>query len=156
MYSNDLVCDILIYINNNIENEISVQEIADKFYFNRYYVMKLFKRELKITINEYINKKRIYNCLIEIKNSNDSFLNIGLNNGFNSLEYFSETFKNIIGVSPRIYKKFTYFIIKTTDEETNIIRINLLNLQVLMDNIVRYIQNRKPVQKTEKKLSIFW
>lgn len=155
MYSNDLVCDILIYINNNIENEISVQEIADKFYFNRYYVMKLFKRELKITINEYINKKRIYNCLIEIKNSNDSFLNIGLNNGFNSLEYFSETFKNIIGVSPRIYKKFTYFIIKTTDEETNIIRINLLNLQVLMDNIVRYIQNRKPVQKTEKKLSIF-
>lgn len=156
MYSNDLVCDILIYINNNIENEISVQEIADKFYFNRYYVMKLFKKELKITINEYINKKRIYNCLIEIKNSNDSFLNIGLNNGFNSLEYFSETFKNIIGVSPRIYKKFTYFIIKTTDKETNIIRISLLNLQVLMDNIDKYIKNRKPVQKTEKKLSIFW
>lgn len=156
MYSNDLVCDILIYINNNIENEISVQEIADKFYFNRYYVMKLFKKELKITINEYINKKRIYNCLIEIKNSNDSFLNIGLNNGFNSLEYFSETFKNIIGVSPRIYKKFTYFIIKTADKETNIIRISLLNLQVLMDNIDKYIRNRKPAQKTEKKLSIFW
>ena len=117
--------------------------------------MKLFKKELKITINEYINKKRIYNCLVEIKDGNDSFLNIGLNNGFNSLEYFSETFKSIMGVSPRIYKKFTYFIIKTTDEETNIIRINLLNLQVLMDNIVRYIQNRKPVQKTEKKLSIF-
>lgn len=155
MYSNDLVCDILIYINNNIENEISIQEIANKFYFNRYYIMKLFKKELKITINEYINKKRIYNCLVEIKDGNDSFLNIGLNNGFNSLEYFSETFKSIIGVSPRIYKKFTYFIIKTTDEETNIIRINLLNLQVLMDNIVRYIQNRKPVQKTEKKLSIF-
>lgn len=155
MYSNDLVCDILIYINNNIENEISIQEIANKFYFNRYYIMKLFKKELKITINEYINKKRIYNCLVEIKDGNDSFLNIGLNNGFNSLEYFSETFKSIMGVSPRIYKKFTYFIIKTTDEETNIIRINLLNLQVLMDNIVRYIQNRKPVQKTEKKLSIF-
>lgn len=156
MYSNNLVCDILIYINNNNENEISVQEIADKFYFNRYYIMKLFKRELGITINEYINKKRVYNSLLEIKNSNDSFLNIALNNGFNSLEYFSETFKSIMGVSPRIYKKFTYFIIKTTDEETNIIRINLLNLQVLMDNIVRYIQNRKPVQKTEKKLSIFW
>lgn len=155
MYSNNLVCDILIYINNNNENEISVQEIADKFYFNRYYIMKLFKRELGITINEYINKKRVYNSLLEIKNSNDSFLNIALNNGFNSLEYFSETFKSIMGVSPRIYKKFTYFIIKTTDEETNIIRINLLNLQVLMDNIVRYIQNRKPVQKTEKKLSIF-
>ena len=155
MYSNNLVCDILIYINNNNENEISVQEIADKFYFNRYYIMKLFKRELGITINEYINKKRVYNSLLEIKNSNDSFLNIALNNGFNSLEYFSETFKSITGVSPRIYKKFTYFIIKTTDEETNIIRINLLNLQVLMDNIVRYIQNRKPVQKTEKKLSIF-
>ena len=156
MYSNNLVCDILIYINNNTENEISVQEIADKYYFNRYYIMKLFKRELGITINEYINKKRVYNSLLEIKNSNDSFLNIALNNGFNSLEYFSETFKNIMGVSPRIYKKFTYFIVKSTEEETNLIRKNLLKLQVLMDNINKYVQNRKLVQKTEKKLSIFW
>lgn len=156
MYSNDLVCDIINYINQNIKNKINIQNIADNFYFNRFYIMKLFKKELGISINECINKKRIYDSLMQIKNTNDSFLTIALDNGFNSLEYFSESFKNVIGTSPRTYKKFTYFIIKTTENQTDIIRKNLLKLQVLIEKIDKYKRNRKPENKKEKKLSIFW
>lgn len=156
MYSNDLVCDIINYINQNIKNKINIQNIADDFYFNRFYIMKLFKKELGISINEYINKKRIYDSLTQIKNTNDSFLTVALDNGFNSLEYFSESFKNVIGTSPRTYKKFTYFIIKTTENQTDIIRKNLLKLQVLIEKIDKYKRNRKPENKKEKKLSIFW
>lgn len=156
MYSNGLVCDIINYINQNIKNKINIQNIADDFYFNRFYIMKLFKKELGISINEYINKKRIYDSLMQIKNTNDSFLTIALDNGFNSLEYFSETFKNVIGTPPRTYKKFTYFIIKTTDEEANTIRKNLLQLQILIEKIDNYEKNRKLEKKKEKKLSIFW
>lgn len=155
MYSNDLVCDIINYINQNIKNKINIQNIADDFYFNRFYIMKLFKKELGISINEYINKKRIYDSLTQIKNTNDSFLTVALDNGFNSLEYFSESFKNVIGTSPRTYKKFTYFIIKTTENQTDIIRKNLLKLQVLIEKIDKYKRNRKPENKKEKKLSIF-
>lgn len=155
MYSNDLVCNIINYINQNIKYKINIQNIADNFYFNRFYIMKLFKKELGISINEYINKKRIYDSLMQIKNTNDSFLTIALDNGFNSLEYFSESFKNVIGTSPRTYKKFTYFIIKTTENQTDIIRKNLLKLQVLIEKIDKYKRNRKPENKKEKKLSIF-
>lgn len=155
MYSNDLVCNIINYINQNIKYKINIQSIADNFYFNRFYIMKLFKKELGISINEYINKKRIYNSLSQIKNTNNHFLTIALDNGFNSLEYFSETFKNVIGTSPRTYKKFTYFIIKTTDEESDTIRKNLLWLQILMEKIDNYEKNRKPKMKKEKELSIF-
>lgn len=155
MYSNNLVCDIINYINQNIKNKIVIKDIADNFYFNRFYIMKLFKKKLGISINEYINKKRIYDSLMQIKNTNDSFLTIALDNGFNSLEYFSETFKNVIGTPPRTYKKFTYFIIRTTDEEANAIRKNLLQLQILIEKIDNYEKNRKPEKKKEKKLSIF-
>lgn len=156
MYSNNLVCDIINYINQNIKNKIVIKDIADNFYFNRFYIMKLFKKELGISINEYINKKRIYDSLTQIKNTNDSFLTVALDNGFNSLEYFSESFKNVIGTSPRTYKKFTYFIIKTTENQTDIIRKNLLKLQVLIEKIDKYKRNKKPENKKEKKLSIFW
>lgn len=155
MYSNNLVCDIINYINQNIKNKIVIKDIADNFYFNRFYIMKLFKKELGISINEYINKKRIYDSLTQIKNTNDSFLTVALDNGFNSLEYFSESFKNVIGTSPRTYKKFTYFIIKTTENQTDIIRKNLLKLQVLIEKIDKYKRNKKPENKKEKKLSIF-
>lgn len=155
MYSNNLVCDIINYINQNIKNKIVIKDIADNFYFNRFYIMKLFKKELGISINEYINKKRIYDSLTQIKNTNDSFLTVALDNGFNSLEYFSESFKNVIGTSPRTYKKFTYFIIKTTENQTDIIRKNLVKLQVLIEKIDKYKRNKKPENKKEKKLSIF-
>lgn len=155
MYSNSLVCNILNFIENNINNKFSIQDIADYFFFNRFYIMKLFKKELKISINNYINIRRIYNSLTEIKSSNDSYLNIALNNGFNSLEYFSETFKNIIGVPPSTYKKFTYFIIKTTDKELEIIRENLYKISSIIYNIEKYKNNIKPELKKEKKLSIF-
>ena len=155
MYSNKLICDILFYIDKNINNKINIQDIADIFFFNRFYIMKLFKKELGISINNYINLKRILNSLSDIKNTNDSYLTIALNNGFNSLEYFSETFKLIIGVSPRVYKKFTYFIIKIKDEEINTIRSNLLKLTSIINKIDNYKNNLKLEIKKEKKLSIF-
>ena len=43
MYSNDLVCNILIYINNNYKKDISIDEISNYFSYNRFYIMKLFK-----------------------------------------------------------------------------------------------------------------
>lgn len=155
MYSNKLICDILFYIDKNINNKINIQDIADIFFFNRFYIMKLFKKELGISINNYINLKRILNSLSDLKNTDDSYLTIALNNGFNSLEYFSETFKLIIGVSPRVYKKFTYFIIKIKDEEINTIRSNLLKLTSTINKIDNYKNNLKPEIKKEKKLSIF-
>ncbi len=155
MYSNELVCNILEYINENINAHISINDISNKTYFNRYYIMKRFKKELGISINDYINIKRIYNSTKEIRNLDDSFLNIALNNGFNSLEYFSETFKKIMGISPRDYKKSTYFIIKLEDNKLILLRQRLVEISTLLDKVNTYLSKRKPNKPMVKKLSIF-
>ena len=155
MYSNELVCTIIDYINKNINTCISINDISNKTYFNNYYIMKRFKKELGISINDYINIKRIYNSTKEIKNSDDSFLSIALNNGFNSLEYFSETFKKVLGVSPRDYKKATYFIIKLEDNKLNILRYRLIEVNNILKKVDIYSSKRKPKKEMVKKLSIF-
>lgn len=155
MKSNDLVLDILKYLDDNINRNVSIEELSTKFYFNRYYIMKLFKKEIGVTINNYINNVRIYNSMKEIKDTDDSFMRVALNNGFNSLEYFSETFKNIIGVSPRTYKKFTYFIIRISDVDLLKARQGVLNLQIFMNFINQYKNNAKIIEYMPKKLSIF-
>ena len=86
MYSNDLVCNILIYINNNYKKDISIDEISNYFSYNRFYIMKLFKREIGDSIINYINKLKIYKS-IQLLDSNKSILNISISSGFNSLEY---------------------------------------------------------------------
>ena len=78
MYSNSLVLDILDYIEDNINMKITIDDISRNVYFNRDYIMRTFKRELNMTISDYINKKRIYNSLDELKNSDHLILKIAL------------------------------------------------------------------------------
>ena len=61
MYSNELICKILNYIDDNLYKRITMDEISSIFYFNKDYLMRIFKKELDITIMDYINKRRIYN-----------------------------------------------------------------------------------------------
>ena len=77
--------------------------------------------------------------------SNDNYLlSIGFKNGFNSLEYFSETFKKIIGVSPIIYKKYINYNPKVSKDDENKIITNLNRIQNIKDNSIKYLRNRKP------------
>ena len=110
MYSNELICNILEFIDNNFKRDISIEEITFRFSYNRYYIMKKFKKEIGDSIISYINKLRVYNSLSELNHTNNSIVLISINNGFNSLEYYSEMFKKIIGISPSKYRKLNFFI----------------------------------------------
>lgn len=156
MYSNELICRILDFLDVNLNRKVSIEEIADKFYYNRYYIMKLFKKELGISISVYINSLRIYHSMFEIKDSNHSLTRIAINNGFYSLEYFSEIFHKIMGISPRIYKNYCKYRFRTSDNDLDIIRENWIKLQELVDFIEKYKKNRKPIGVPILKRSIFY
>lgn len=155
MYSNELICQILDFIDENINRKITIEEISNKFYYNRYYIMKLFKREIGFTILDYINKIRIYNAMFVIKSYSYSLTKVALMNGFYSLEYFSETFNNVVGVSPSIFKSYCKY--NFTKKENDLIKIidSWTNLQVLVEFIRKYKKNKKPRVLPVLKRSIF-
>ena len=119
MFSNDLVCDILDFIDDNINRKITMDELCSHFYFNKDYIMRLFKREIHSTISDYMNKKRIFQSLQDLQFGNDSILFIGLKHGFTSLEYYSEVFHKVMGVSPIIYRKFSTRSIDVAEKDIN-------------------------------------
>ena len=155
MYSNKLVCKILNYIDKNINNKISINDLENIFFYNRYYIMKLFKKEIKLSIIEYINSLRVYNCILDIKNKNNTFMNIALKNGFYSLEYFSEIFKQITKSSPRKFKY--YFLRKTNISQNDIELINksIIKLHEISKIKNNYLNKQEPITYPVKKLSIF-
>lgn len=155
MYSNKLICQILNYIDTNWCNKLSINDLENRFYYNRYYIMKLFKREIGVTIFDYVNNFKIYKSINEIAISNNSMITIAINCGFNSLEYFSETFKNIVGVSPSNYKKIlnreAIFNIEKYDEVT----LNIIKINKLINKVNVYKNNIKSDKIKVKKLTIF-
>lgn len=156
MYSNELVCNILVFLDSNLNRKISIEEIANKFYYNRYYIMKLFKKELGVPIAVYMNYLRIYHSVFEIKNSNYSMTRIAIQNGFYSLEYFSEMFHKVMGVSPRVYQTYCKYLFRISNEDLDIIRTNWISLQEFVDFVTKYKKNKKPSSIPVLKRSIFY
>lgn len=154
MYSNNLICDILEYIDNFLYTKITIEDLEHKFFYNRYYIMKLFKKEIGITIFDYINKVRINSSINEINTTNNLLIKVAINNGFCSLEYFSEIFKKEIGISPREYKKniinkYNY------NNKIALATSNIIKINKTINFTNKYKQNRKREVLPIKKLSIF-
>ena len=149
MFSNSLVCDILEYVNNNINKEITIDELVNRFYYDRTYIMKRFKKEIGVKIHDYINIIRIMNSL-EYYQYNNYILSISLKNGYSSIEYYSEVFKKIIGVNPLKYRKFINRSFDISSNEINIIMDNINKCNNLKLYVSDYLNRRKPTQKMEK------
>lgn len=154
MFSNDLVIKILNYIDNNLYKKISIEELSDFFHYNKDYIMRLFKREIGYTITNYINCKRIFNSLHSFIYNDISILNISINYGFYSQEYYSEIFHKIIGVSPTTYNKFINYRSFVSIKDTNTIQKRIAKLDYDFRRINTYINNVPP-KSTIKVLSIF-
>lgn len=148
MNSNNLVCDIIEYINKNINDKISIDDLTYEFNYNRYYLMKIFKKELNISIINYINYKRIYNSLSSLRDDK-SILNVALNNGFYSQEYYDEIFKKVIGTNPITYKSFIKNRHLSKKMKEDILINNLINLEDIIDKINNYIRRRKTDNKVK-------
>lgn len=154
MYSNKLVYDILIYIDINIKNKISINDLVSNLNYNRFYIMKLFKKEMHISINNYINIIKIYNSLNYI-NDNINLISVALKSGFYSLEYYSEIFKKILGVNPSIYKKIINRNKNVNEKDIDICMKNLTYIKSIIDSSNNYKKNLKPSTMPVKKLTIF-
>ena len=136
--NNNLVRNILKYIDDNIYAKITLEELSRIYYFNKDYIMRVFKRELDITIIDYMNKKRIYLSLEELSETNDSILKIALMHGFTSQEYYNEIFNKVMQTNPLSYRKFTKNHPSITEEERNKITKNLTDLKYQLDRIQKY------------------
>ena len=150
MNIDELFVEIINYINDHLYEEINITELAMYFGYEKSYFMKAFKKRIGMPIKSYINNRKVMNVLTHL-NSDDSLLKVALNNGFNSLEYFSEIFTKEVGVSPSIYRK--YLNNTCNEEEKRIINEYLTKLQLfnisLLQYRVQYVENKSLSLKFE-------
>ena len=57
--SNEKIVEIIDYINHNLTKELSIDNISDRFFMSRYYLMHSFKEATGYTIGNYVSTKRL-------------------------------------------------------------------------------------------------
>ena len=93
------------FINENYMRHISLDSVADHVHLNPSYFSTLFKKELDLNFSSYLNKTRIEQAKLLLKNSDLSILEIALSTGFEEQSYFTKVFKAVTKLTPKEYKQ---------------------------------------------------
>lgn len=99
----------LCYINENLQNSLTIQNISKNANISKSALYRNFHRYFDCTVSQYINKKRIEKAVEFLLEGNLTNEEIALKTGFSGGAYFSKMFKKEKGVSPLRYKKDNLF-----------------------------------------------
>lgn len=103
-YTDD-ISKIKSYIKNNIDNDITLQELSDVINLEKTYFVKKFKNATGITPMQYVRDAKLTKAKKLLLYSDMNITQISEMLSFSSIHRFSEFFLKEVGVSPQRYKK---------------------------------------------------
>ncbi len=87
------------YINENYQEDISLDDLAEYISFSKYYLSKLFKEVEGINYKDYLIKVRMEAAKTRLKRG-DKIKVVACEVGYSDRNYFSRAFKKYTGISP--------------------------------------------------------
>lgn len=92
--------DIFEYIDTHLEENLTLSSLAERFFLDANTLSRKFKREVGITVCDYIRKKRLAVARVKISQGM-SATQAGTTSGFADYSSFFRSFKSEYGISPR-------------------------------------------------------
>ena len=99
-----MVRDVMNYIDFNLNEDLSLNVIAEKYAVNASYLSKQFKKENEMNLTEYVNRKRLGASLKYLAATDLPIQNIAELVGIYDENYFSRLFKKYQQMTPSKYR----------------------------------------------------
>lgn len=88
------------FIKENLDNKISLEEVAESAETSKYYFLRLFKEITGYTVNYYINYLRCEYARELLESGKYTVREVAEQCGFDNHSYFTSVFKKYMGVRP--------------------------------------------------------
>jgi AraC-like DNA-binding protein len=99
--SDNRINDIIIFLQNNFRQPLTIGKIAEKFYMNSEYFSRYFKKRMGIGPKEYLAEVRIVYAKKLVCQSDMKVLDICMECGYNSITTFLRDFNKKYGRTPK-------------------------------------------------------
>ncbi len=93
------VLDILRFLDANLAEDISIDELSARFFISKYHMMRRFREETGTSIHTYLSDKRLL-LARDLINSGVSATDACFQSGFRSYSAFSRAYGKLFGVTP--------------------------------------------------------
>ncbi len=97
--------EIKNYLDEHYMEKVTLDDLADKFFINKFYLSKIFKETYGTTVNNYLISKRITRAKQLLRFTDMTVDEIGIAVGMGDANYFSRMFRKVEGSSPSEYRK---------------------------------------------------
>ena len=97
--------EIKNYLDEHYTEKITLDDLAEKFFINKFYLSKIFKETYGTTVNNYLISKRITRAKQLLRFTDMTVDEIGVSVGMGDANYFSRMFRKVEGSSPSEYRK---------------------------------------------------
>jgi len=100
-----VVQKVVNHINLNLTEDLSLKHLAVEYSVNASYLSALFKKDMGVTLTDYISQQRIRRAITLINSSDMQIQDIASESGIYDVNYFRKLFKKITGKTPTEYVK---------------------------------------------------
>ncbi len=98
-----VIDDVFTYINHHYNEPLTLDSLANRFFLNKSTLSKMFKKQLMLTVHEYITMKRINTAKLLIEEGaypSKVYLDVG----FSDYSTFYRAFKKLEQISPEQFR----------------------------------------------------
>lgn len=97
--------NVKVYLDMNYQQRISLDQLAEHFYINKYYLTRVFKEQFGMTILSYLDHVRVTRAKQLLRFTDMTAEEIGREVGIEDPCYFNRVFKKVEGMAPGEYRK---------------------------------------------------
>ena len=95
----------LYYIREHYRDNITMEDVLQISGYSKSHFIRLFKSTTGMNLTDFVNKYRIEKSCLDLIYTNKNITEIATENGFNTVQYFSKTFKTYMNCTPKQYQK---------------------------------------------------
>ena len=95
---------VLDYINDHLEQEIRLANLAQLLDMSQFHFSHLFKQSIGMAPYQYLLQQRVERVKQLLKQTDQSIMDIALLCGFNSHSHLSKQFRQLTGMTPKLYR----------------------------------------------------
>ena len=99
------LCRVLDYIEANIENDLTLADLAGIAGYSVFHFARKFKYSTGLSPHRYISRMRLENAMAELAAGKLSLADVALNAQFSSQASFTRAFHRATGVTPKNYQR---------------------------------------------------
>lgn len=93
------------YIEEHYAEDLSRNKLAEMVFLNEDYLTRIFKKQMDISLSNFILQTRLNAAKDMLKNTTDAVNNVASAVGYPNYSHFSRLFKKSVGCSPNEYRK---------------------------------------------------